>query len=80
MGLSSYVFCILGVQPENMRTNIVINPALMQQALDMSGLSTKKAVVEEALKVYVQMLHQRALLELRGKLTWEGDLETSRTN
>ncbi len=63
-----------------MRTNISISPELMQQALDMSGLSTKKAVVEEALKLYVQMLHQQALLELRGKLKWDGDLEASRTN
>ena len=63
-----------------MRTNISINPELMDQALELSGLSTKKSVVEEALKLYVQMLHQQALLELRGKLTWEGNLEESRTN
>jgi Arc/MetJ family transcription regulator len=63
-----------------MRTNISISPELMQQALEMSGLSTKKAVVEEALKLYVQMLHQQTLLGLRGKLRWDGDLEASRTN
>jgi Arc/MetJ family transcription regulator len=63
-----------------MRTNIFISPELMQQALEMSGMPTKKAVVEEALKLYVQMLHQKALLGLKGKLRWEGDLETSRTN
>ncbi len=63
-----------------MRTNISISPELMQQALEMSGMPTKKAVVEEALKLYVQMLHQKALLGLKGKLRWEGDLETSRTN
>lgn len=63
-----------------MRTNIAINPDLMQQALEMSGLPTKKAVVDEALKLYVQLLHQKALLELRGKLKWEGDLEAARTN
>ncbi|MEZ4773376.1 MAG: type II toxin-antitoxin system VapB family antitoxin [Bacteroidia bacterium] len=57
-----------------MRTNIVINPQLMEEAMKISGLTTKKAVVEEALKLFVQMQHQKALLNLRGKLKWEGDL------
>ncbi|RMG63979.1 MAG: type II toxin-antitoxin system VapB family antitoxin [Bacteroidetes bacterium] len=63
-----------------MRTNIVIDDQLLQEALQMSGLNTKKAVVDQALKLYVQMLHQQALRQLRGKLRWEGDLEASRTN
>ena len=33
-----------------MRTNIVIDDHLMRQALAISGLQTKKAVVEEALR------------------------------
>lgn len=63
-----------------MRTNIVINEDLMAQAISLSGLKTKKAVVDEALKLYVQLLHQKALLNLRGKLQWEGNLDESRTN
>ncbi|MFK7969038.1 MAG: type II toxin-antitoxin system VapB family antitoxin [Bacteroidia bacterium] len=63
-----------------MRTNIVLDKELIDQAVALSGLPTKKAIVNEALKIYVQMLHQQALLELRGKLKWEGDLEESRTN
>ena len=64
----------------SMRTNIAIDDHLMQEALRLSGLNTKKAVVDQALKLYVQMLHQQALRQLRGKLTWDGDLEASRTN
>ncbi|MCP3933184.1 MAG: type II toxin-antitoxin system VapB family antitoxin [Bacteroidetes bacterium] len=63
-----------------MRTNVVINDRLMTNALELSGLKTKKKVIEEALKLYVQMLHQKALLELRGKLKWEGNLDEMRTN
>ncbi|MEM9984922.1 MAG: type II toxin-antitoxin system VapB family antitoxin [Bacteroidota bacterium] len=63
-----------------MRTNISIDPKLMGKAMELSGLKTKKSVVEEALKLYVQLLHQKALLDLKGKLTWEGNLEASRTN
>ncbi len=61
-----------------MRTNIVIDDLLMQQALKLSGLDTKKAVVEEALKLFIQIRQQKALRELRGKLKWEGDLEQMR--
>ncbi len=63
-----------------MRTNVVINDRLMTNALELSGLKTKKKVIEEALKLYVQMLHQKALLELRGKLKWEGNLDEMRTD
>ncbi|WP_373548185.1 type II toxin-antitoxin system VapB family antitoxin [Haliscomenobacter sp.] len=61
-----------------MRTNIVIDDQLMDQAINLSGLDTKKAVVEQALKLYVQLLQQAALRELRGKLRWEGDLDQMR--
>lgn len=61
-----------------MRTNIVIDDQLMDQAINLSGLETKKAVVEQALKLYIQLLQQAALRELRGKLRWEGDLNQMR--
>jgi Arc/MetJ family transcription regulator len=61
-----------------MRTNIVIDDQLMDQAISLSGLETKKAVVEQALKLYVQLLQQAAIRELRGKLNWEGSLEQMR--
>jgi Arc/MetJ family transcription regulator len=61
-----------------MRTNIVIDDTLMERALTLSGLNTKKAVVEAALKLFIQIQQQAALRELRGKLQWEGDLEQMR--
>jgi len=61
-----------------MRTNIVIDDQLMDQAINLSGLETKKAEVEQALKLYIQLLQQDALRELRGKLRWEGDLDQMR--
>lgn len=61
-----------------MRTNIVIDDQLMDQAISLSGLETKKAVVEQALKLYIQLLQQAAIRELRGKLHWEGNLEQMR--
>ena len=61
-----------------MRTNIVLNDALVKQAQKLSGLKTKKAVVEEGLRVLIRIYHQRNVRELRGKLDWEGDLNELR--
>ena len=63
-----------------MRTNIVIDDSLMSTALELSGLKTKKNIIDQALRLYVQMLHQKELLKLRGKLKWEGNLDEMRTN
>ena len=61
-----------------MRTNIVINDELMNSAIKTSGLSTKKEVVEEALKLFIQVKKQSNLKKLKGKLKWEGNLEEMR--
>ncbi|ASP16378.1 type II toxin-antitoxin system VapB family antitoxin [Neisseria sp. 23W00296] len=61
-----------------MRTNIVINDQLMAEALQLSGLSSKREVVETALRLLVQQQRQRQIRSLRGKLIWEGDLAQMR--
>lgn len=61
-----------------MRTNIVIDDALMAEAMRLSGLKTKKAVIQAALELFVKIKRQRDIFELAGKIQWEGDLEESR--
>ena len=61
-----------------MRTNVVIDDALMEEAMKFSGLSTKKAVIEEALRTFVRLKSQENIRNLRGKLKWEGDLDAMR--
>lgn len=61
-----------------MRTNIDIDDQLMAQAMRSSGAPTKKAVVEEALRMLVRTRAQGSIRRLRGKVKWEGDLEQSR--
>jgi Arc/MetJ family transcription regulator len=57
-----------------MRTNIEIDDELMSQAMRLTGLTTKRAVVEEGLRLLVRVRRQaEAFKELRG-LGWEGDL------
>lgn len=61
-----------------MRTNIVIDDDLMQEALSVSGCKTKKETVEEGLKLLIAQRNQVNIRKLRGKLKWEGDLEKMR--
>jgi Arc/MetJ family transcription regulator len=61
-----------------MRTNIEIDDDLMDEALKLTGLPTKRAVVEEGLRLMVRLRKQaRTLKALRG-LGWEGDLDEMR--
>ena len=61
-----------------MRTNIDIDDDLMRQAMRTSGAKTKRAVVEEGLRLLIRTRRQGRLRRLRGKVRWEGDLEKSR--
>lgn len=61
-----------------MRTNIDIDDDLMKAAMAATGKKTKKEVVEEALRRLLQHESRMKLLELRGKLHWEGDLDGMR--
>ena len=61
-----------------MRTNIVIDDQLMSDALKATGLHTKREAVELGLKLLVRQNKQQAIRKLRGKLTWEGDLDEMR--
>ncbi len=61
-----------------MRTNIEIDDKLMAEALKASGLPTKRAVVEEGLRLVLRQKRRRAILDLFGKVDWQGDLEQSR--
>jgi Arc/MetJ family transcription regulator len=61
-----------------MRTNIDIDDRLMRRAMRRSGAATKKATVEKALQLLVKTHAQTSIRRLRGKVLWEGDLNTSR--
>jgi antitoxin ParD1/3/4 len=56
-----------------MRTNIVIDPALMAAAMAAGPYKTKKEAVEEGLKLLARQAAYREILKWEGKLKWEGD-------
>lgn len=61
-----------------MRTNIEIDDALIAAALRATGLRTKRAVVEEGLRMLIRLHKQESVLKLAGKVRWHGDLAASR--
>jgi Arc/MetJ family transcription regulator len=64
----------------SMRTNIEIDDKLMKQAQRLSGLKTKRAVIDAALEMFVRVQRQKDILKLAGKIHWEGNLDEMREN
>jgi len=63
-----------------MRTNIVIDDALMADALKATGLKTKREAVELGLRTLLRLRRQDEIRRFRGKLAWEGDLDAMRSD
>jgi Arc/MetJ family transcription regulator len=61
-----------------MRTNIVLDDKLIERAQQLTGIKTKREVVQEALRVLILLREQAEIRKLRGKLHWEGNLEEQR--
>ena len=63
------------------RTNIVIDEEMVQQAMKMTGVKTKREAVDIALRRLVQKGSVYSKIrQLRGKLHWEGSLDGMRRN
>lgn len=63
------------------RTNIDIDDALIEEALRLTGASTKKEVVHIALRRLVEKGSlYRSIRKLRGQIEWEGDVDSWRSS
>jgi Arc/MetJ family transcription regulator len=74
-----YNACYLYTLARTMRTNIVIDDALMKDALKATGLKTKREAVELGLQTLVRLNRQANIRKFRGKLPWDGNLRDSRS-
>lgn len=63
-----------------MRTNIVLDDELVKRAQRLTGIKTKRELINKALRTLVQLQEQAEMLSLRGQLHWEGDLDSLREN
>lgn len=51
-----------------MRTNIVLDDELVEEAARLTGITTKKDLVHEALRVLIATRKRKSLLDLEGKI------------
>jgi len=61
-----------------MRTNIVLDDDLIGRAQRLTGIKTKREVVQEALRTLILLREQAEVRQLRGKLKWQGNLDEQR--
>ena len=62
----------------DVRTNIDLDNDLIQRAMEVSGAKTKRAAVEQALRLMLRLKAQEGARQLRGTVEWEGALNTMR--
>jgi Arc/MetJ family transcription regulator len=61
-----------------MRTNIELDDAVLKEAQHLTGLTTKREVVDFALRELVARNKRQGILKLKGRIHWIGDLDEMR--
>lgn len=61
-----------------MRTTLNLDERALREAMELSEARTKTEVVNEALRQYARGKRRKKLLELRGKVSWSGDVDRLR--
>jgi len=56
------------------RTNLVLDAALLEETLKVSGERTYSRAVERAMEAFVKRARARRILDLAGSGAWEGNL------
>jgi Arc/MetJ family transcription regulator len=60
------------------RTNIVLDDKLVDDCMKVTGIKTQKALIDHALHELLRREKQLKILEIKGKIHWEGDLDVWR--
>ena len=63
-----------------MRTNIEVDEEAILQIMKRGEARSRKMAIEVSLERFIRRLAQLELLQLRGKVRWEGDLDEMRTS
>jgi Arc/MetJ family transcription regulator len=56
------------------RTNVVLDDELVEECRKLTGIETRRELIDYALHEVLRHARQRRLLELKGAVQWEGDL------
>jgi Arc/MetJ family transcription regulator len=60
------------------RTNVVLDDKLVAKCQRATGIKTRRALIQHALEELLRQKNQKRLLELKGTVDWEGDLDAWR--
>lgn len=60
------------------RTNVVLDDELVEECQKMTGIKTRRKLIDYALHEVLRHKNQRKILELKGKVDWDGDLSSWR--
>jgi len=60
------------------RTNVVLDEELVEAGLQITGIRSRRALIDHALRELLRRESQKRILELKGTVHWEGDLSTMR--
>jgi Arc/MetJ family transcription regulator len=61
-----------------MLTNIELDDVLVKKAMDLTRISTKKALINKALEELIKSNTRKGMLEFIDSGIWEGDLQKTR--
>jgi Arc/MetJ family transcription regulator len=62
------------------RTNIELDIELVKKAMEVSHISTIREVVHHSLRELIKLNKRKDILNLKGKVKWEGDLSEMRSH
>ena len=60
------------------RTNINLDDTLISRGMEITGLRTKRELVDLALRELVRKEDQKSILSLEGSIRWNGNLDEIR--
>ena len=66
------------MKSDPLKTSIVLDGKLVEAGLKATGLKTRRELVDFALRELLRHKQQKKLLSLKGKVSWEGNLEEMR--
>ena len=61
-----------------LRTNIELDEKLVDEAMKLTNMKTKKELVNYAIEELVHKIKRKKILDLEGKVEWIGDLSEMR--
>lgn len=60
------------------RTNVVLDEELIHRGIELTGLKTQRDLIDYALRELVRRKEQKKIIQLKGAIDWQGDLNEMR--